>query len=434
MQNFRPVTTDEFIPPVSNWTSAGGLMLIGTIGLIFTLSALVKFNLTIKGSATVRPQGEVRFVQSSQDGKVASIEVSNNQKVQKGDVIAYLDRANLENQQQQLKNNLQQQQIQANRLEEQINLLDTQIASEEQALDREIMVAQTEISLSQQEFQQLTTTAQANLAEAQATLKLAESEMARFQQLATTGAISQLQLEEKQTAVQVAQAQITRMQVVLNPSIAPIAIAKERANREKARREATLANLKREQAALKQRRAETEAQILREQKELKQIERQLENSIIRATNDGTILQLNLRNPNQIVRSGDTIAQIAPGNNNLSIKTAVATQDIDKVELGQTAKMRIDACPYSDYGILNGTVNAISPDAILSKVSGDASNSVITNANSHFEVTIQPETNILSHSTLKCQLKPGMRAQVNIIARKETLLRFVLRKARLLTNF
>ena len=53
-------------------------------------------------------------------------------------------------------------------------------------------------------------------------------------------------------------------------SRAPIAIAKERANREQARREATLANLK------------------QEQQQLQQISRQLENSIIRATSDGTM--------------------------------------------------------------------------------------------------------------------------------------------------
>jgi HlyD family secretion protein len=432
MENFRPVKIDEFIPPVSRWTAGGGLMLIGAIGLIFTLCALVKFNLTVRGSATVRPQKELEVVQSEQDGKVASIAVKANQKVQKGEIIAYLDTATLENQQQQLQNNLQQNQIQLDRLEEQINLLDTQITSEEQALNREVTVAQTEINRTQQEFQQQTITAQANLAEAQAALKLAQSEMKRYQQLVNTGAISQLQLEEKQTAVTAAEAQIARMQAVLNPSNASVAIANERANQEQAKRQATLATFNREQSSLKQSYAEIQAQILREQKELQQINRQLENSIIRATNDGIILQLNLRNPNQIVSSGDTIAQIVPENPQLAIASTVATQDIDRVELGQTAKMRIDACPYSDYGILDGTVTGVSPDAIVTTQS-DRSFSAANLNSSYFEVTLKPETNILSSKTLQCQLKPGMKAEVNIIAREETLLKFILRKARLFTN-
>lgn len=432
MQNFRPVKIDEFIPPVSRWTAGGGLMLIGAIGLIFTLCALVKFNLTVQGSATVRPQKELEVVQSEQAGKVASIAVKVNQKVQKGEIIAYLDTATLENQQQQLQNNLQQNQIQLDRINEQINLLDTQITSEEQALNREVTVAQTEINRAQQEFQQQTITAQANLAEAQAALKLAQSEMKRYQQLVDTGAISQLQLEEKQTAVTVAEAQIARMQAVLNPTTADLAIANERVTQEQAKRQATLATFNREQASLKQSYAEIQAQILREEKELQQINRQLENSIIRATNNGIILQLNLRNPNQIVSSGDTIAQIVPENPELAIASTVATQDIDRVELGQTAKMRIDACPYSDYGILNGTVTGVSPDAIVTTQS-DRSFSAANSNSSYFEVTLQPETNILSSKTRQCQLKPGMKAEVNIIAREETLLKFILRKARLFTN-
>lgn len=432
MQNFPPVKTNEFIPPVSFWTAGGGLMLIGTIGLMLTLSALVKFNLSVRGSATVRPQKELRVVQSEQNGKVAKIEVDVNQKVQQGEVIAYLDTATLENQQQQLQNNLQQNQIQRDRAIEQINLLATQIIAEEQALNREITVAQTEINRTQQELQQQTITAQANLAEAEANLKLAQSEMKRYEQLVNTGAISQLQLEEKQTAVAAAEAQIARMEAVLNPSNAQVAIANERANQEQARRQATLATLRREKAALQQNHAELEAQILREQKELQQINRQLENSIIRATSDGVILQLNLRNPNQIVSAGDTIAQIVPENSQLAIASSVATQDIDQVELGQRAKMRIDACPYSDYGVLNGTVTGISPDAIVANPQSDRSNLAVNSNSPYFEVTIQPETNTLKSQTLQCQLKPGMKAEVNIIAKEETLLRFILRKARLLT--
>lgn len=340
-----------------------------------------------------------------------------------------IDRANLENQQQQRQDNLQQQQIQTNRLQDQINLLDAQIISEETALDREIAVAQTEIMRSQQEFQEKTITAQANLVEAEAALKLAQSEMQRYQQLSDTGAISQLQLEEKQTAVSVAKAQIIRMQAILHPSRAEMAIAKERSNREKARGKATLANLKREQTSLEQNLAVIQAQIFGEQKELKQIERQLENTIVRATDDGIIFKLNLRNPNQILSSGETIAQIAPVNNNLSLKTVVATQDIDKVEIGYVAKMRVNACPYSDYGVLDGAVTEIAPDAVVKNVIEGAN----TQIGSYFEVTVKPKTNTLRNKTLKCRLKPGMKAQVDIIAREETLLRFILRKARLLTN-
>jgi HlyD family secretion protein len=122
----------------------------------------------------------------------------------------------------------------------------------------------------------------------------------------------------------------------------------------------------------------------------------------------------------------------PQNSQLAIATKVATQDIERVELGQVAKMRVDACPYSNYGILNGTVTGISPDAIVTNQNSDRFSSANPNL-TYFDVAIKPEGNTLGNETLQCQLKPRMKAEVNIIAREETLLRFILRKARLLSN-
>jgi HlyD family secretion protein len=58
--------------------------------------------------------------------------------------------------------------------------------------------------------------------------------------------------------------------------------------------------------------------------------------------------------------------------------------------------------------------------------------VNTDAN-YFEVTIQPDRLFLVHGDRHCQLQSGMEAETNIISREETLLQFILRKARLLTD-
>jgi HlyD family secretion protein len=434
MSILRPVKTEEFIPPIGLWATLGGMMLIGAVGLGFTLTALVKFNLTVKGAGIVRPDRELSFVQAPIDGKISSIEVNVNEKIQQGAIIARLDRFTGETQQQQLQNNLQQTHIQIDRLNSQIQLLDTQILAEKNSLDREIAVARVEIDRTQRDYRQQTTTLNANLSEAEAQLKLAKSEMKRYQQLANTGAITQLQLEEKQTAVSSAEAQIARTKAALNPSLASLKIAQARVTQQQAKSQAALADLSREREALQQGHSELQAQLLKEQKELQQLDRQLQSNVIRSNSDGIIFQLNLRNREQIVRSGDTIAEIAPINNQTTIKTAIATEDIDRVKSGQLAQMRIDACPYSDYGVLRGTVAAISPDAIIPNSDRNRNKLNSNSTEPYFEVTIQPKTNVLTSGNLECQLKPGMRAEVNIIAKQETILKFILRKARLLTNF
>lgn len=96
--------------------------------------------------------------------------------------------------------------------------------------------------------------------EAEAALELARVELKQYQQLAFTGAIAQLQIEEKKQAFKAATARLERAKATLNPSAAPVAIATERISQEKARGESTLATLNKERDELIQRQVEIQNQ------------------------------------------------------------------------------------------------------------------------------------------------------------------------------
>jgi HlyD family secretion protein len=434
--SLRSVRAEEFLPPISRWTTWGGIVLVSSVGIAIALSAVLQYNTTVRAMATVRPSGEVRIVQAEIDGTIESIEVETNQTVQQGDVIARLDRSRLETQQSQIQGSIQQSQLQLAQMDTQVQLLETQIAAERRSLDQEISVAQSELARNQRDYGTQQATTQADLSEAQAALTFARSEMQRYEQLVESGAASQLQLEEKQAAVRTAEAQVARAQAALNPSQASVAIAQARIAQSESTGRATLATLNRERETLLQRRSEIQTQLVRDQQELRQLEIELQRSVIRATSDGTVLRLNLRNVDQVVQSGDTIVEIAPANTALVIKAAIATQDIDSVKLEQPVRLRINACPFPDYGTLGGTVTAISADAIAprSELAAPASNRAepAITAN-YYEVTIQPEQTVLINGDRQCQLQAGMEAEANIIARQESFLQFALRKARLVTN-
>jgi HlyD family secretion protein len=431
IQPSRPVKVDEFLPPIGRWAVLGGLILIGSVGAAIGLAAVIPYNITVRAAATVRPEGDVRLVQAGIDGTIEAIEVSPNQTVQQGDVIAQLDRTQLETQREQLAASIRQYQLQLAQMDAQIRSLDTQIAAESRSRQQAVAAAQAELRRDQRALSEQQATTLANLAEAEAALQFARSEWQRYQQLANTGAVSQLQVEEKLAAVQTAEAQVARAQAALNPTDAPVAIAQERIAQEQANRTATVANLTQERESLIQVRADLQNQRLQAETQLKQTDDQLQRSTIRASNDGTILRLNLRNANQVVNAGETIAEIAPTNNQLVLKARVAPQDINNIQVGQSAISRITACPYPDYGTLQGTVIAISPDAIATQSAQSAqSNSIPSN---YFEVTIRPDATALMRGDRTCPLQAGMEAQANIIARQETPLRFILRRARILTD-
>jgi HlyD family secretion protein len=168
---------------------------------------------------------------------------------------------------------------------------------------------------------------------------------------------------------------------------------------------------------------------------LQQVETDLKNTIIRAPVSGVIQELTLRNQSQVVRLGDKIAQIVAGTAPLQIKALVAAQDIGKVKVGQSALMRVSACPYPNYGTLQGKVIAIAPDAIApSKQASDStSDQPRAMAGVVYEVTVQPKILSLHTNRQECRIQSGMEGNIDIISTEETVLQFFLRRARLLTN-
>lgn len=432
----RPATPDEFLPPVSRWLVLGGLILIGGLGLIGVLMAVLPYRVTVKAEARVRPSGEVRLVEAPLEGTIERLEVQENQMVQQGDVIARLDRNALDAQKNQVEGNVQQLQLQLTQLDAQLRWLDHQSLAQSRSIEQEVAMARAEADRQQWEYgtQQITT--QADLVEAEATLEFAQNEMRRYEQLVNSGSVSQLQLDEKRAAVRTAAARVTRTRALLDPSAASIAIAQERIAQVQDNGEVTLATLNRERESLKQQRSELWAQLLQAQQTRQQVERQLQNSVIRATSDGVILRLNLRNANQLVQSGETIAEISPQGSAMMLKAWVAPQAIGQIKVGQTAFLRVSACPVRDYGILRSTVTQISPDAMVADSvvanstaadSTDAgpitagSTAAAANAQRYYEVTLQPQQTTLIRGNRQCSLQLGMEAEARIVTRQETLL-------------
>ncbi|MCP6757876.1 MAG: HlyD family efflux transporter periplasmic adaptor subunit [Fischerella sp. CENA71] len=455
--------SEEFLPPVNRWTSLAGIFLVGSIVTTITLCSFIKYNVTVKVTGIVRPTGEIRLVQSKIEGIVKSILVKEDQLVKQGEVIAYLEDKQLQIKNNQLQGNIQQDKLQIIQINAQIKALDSQIQSETIVAERTVASAKTDLQRNQQEYQQrqITTNsellatqanlqkAQANLQKAQADLSFAQMDRDRYQHLSEIGAIGNREFEQKklvvkqtkamleaeEKAVDIAKAQVQSAKAAINPTTATVAIAQQRITQETARGKATIASLKKEKQALIQRRVEVEKQLGQSQKELQQIANQLQDTIVRATSDGIIFQFNLRNPGQVLRVSEAIAEIAPNHAPVVIKAIIPTHDIKNVAVGQKVQLRIDACPYPDYGTLKGVVEVVSPDTITptSNNINTAKSESTTSAVSYFAATIRPQSLTFGNGERQCHIKSGMQVKADIISREETALQFMLRKARLATD-
>lgn len=433
----RPIRSDEFLPPISLWTTLGGLFLVGTVGTAFALAAFVQYKVTVKAAASVRPAGEVRIVQAESAGTVKRILVKENSSVKTGDAIATVDDSQLQTKKNQLVGNIQNNQLQLAQIDAQMLSLNNQRDFELSLMNHNIASAQAELQRNQREYKERQITTETQVQEALAAMELAKAQMEQYQQLASTGAVPQLQIKEKEQSFIAAQAKLEGAKATLNPSAAAVAVAQERISQERVRGKVTLASLDQEQEVLLQRQIALRNEINRNAKDLRQIETDLKKTVFRTPDSGKILKLDLRNPGQVVSAGQSIAQIAPGNATLVVKARVAAQDISKIQVCEQrvvincqkgkVQMRISAYPYPDYGILQGAVRAISPDAIAPPTGA------VGAAAPYYEVTIEPAQPYLVKGDRSYSLKSGMEVTADIISQEETLLQFVLRKARLLTN-
>ncbi|MEO0934966.1 MAG: HlyD family efflux transporter periplasmic adaptor subunit, partial [Cyanobacteria bacterium J06641_2] len=487
-----PIDTNQFLPPISRWTTFGGLFILIVLGLAVPISAVTPYKVTVKGGAVIRPDGGLRIVQTAIEGQVMQIRVKENDEVKKGDTIAIIDDSRLQTKKSHLQTNIQQAKLQLVQINAQVNALNTQIRAETDRISRTIASAQAElrgrdriykdkrinviaelqeananVNIARDELQaeqaQLKS-AQANLLSANAVLQTAEAKWKRYQNVdkKAKGALpknlleeAQLAVEQQKQAVQAQKAVIeaqkqtierleqavgaaiarrSRAQTALNPSNAEVAIATERIAQEKASGEANKASLEKERQALIKQKIEIEKQLEREKSELNQIENDLKQTIITATADGIIFKLNLRNPGQTLRGGEEVVQIVPKSAPKIIKARIASDDISKVEKNQEVQMRVNGCKYPDYGTLKGEVKDIYGDIIVPQNNGNqtsvnASSTTSINTNAGtFYEVIIEPKKLALGRTKKCDIKLGMDGRVDIITREESVLRFVLRKA------
>ena len=422
------VIPEDFLPPIHRWQRLGGLTGVVTVITALVLSQVVKVRETVKAPVVVRPAGELRLVEATAAGRVSQILVQENDRVNAGDAIAFLNDTDLQTKAAQLRTSTAQVQQQIQQIDSQLQLLNQRIAATTNQIQGQLRATTAELNLVQQQFREDQLIKQADLRQLQAEVKLAQENVERYGQLVDQGAIAISQLREHEVALEAALANLAKAEATAHTSSASVIIAQQQFAQTQAQGNATLAQLQQELATLNQRRSDLLNQLSQIQQSLTQTESDIALMTLKAPATGIIQSLELRNQTQIVAVGEPIAEIAAVNEPLIAKAWVPPKDINNVRESQTAQLRISACPYTDYGTLKARVQSVSPDTI-SPVDG-ISNTVNSGL---YEVTLQLSNSVLSNKQTSCNLQAGMSGRIDILTRKETILKIVLRKLRLTTQ-
>ncbi len=141
-----------------------------------------------------------------------------------------------------------------------------------------------------------------------------------------------------------------------------------------------------------------------------------ERTVLRAPLSGRINRVLVTTRGGTIRAGEPVVEIVPSDESLLVEARVTPQDIAFVSLGQDARVAITAYDRAVYGVLEGRVVGISPDAVLEERTGET----------FYIVRVRTDENaLLDQAGRRMPIGPGMVAEVNLIGDQRTILQYIL---------
>lgn len=141
----------------------------------------------------------------------------------------------------------------------------------------------------------------------------------------------------------------------------------------------------------------------------------LTRSVVTAPVSGTVVRLHYFTSGGVIETGKPIAEILPAEAPLIVETLILRTDIDSVQLGHPAIVRLSALNARTTPVLNGTVDYVSADSITDSTDGYAREVYVA------RVSLTPEE--LSR-VKEFVPTPGMPAEIMIETAERTFAQYI----------
>lgn len=157
--------------------------------------------------------------------------------------------------------------------------------------------------------------------------------------------------------------------------------------------------------------------ITQSESQIESLKFQLEQRSLEAPANGTVFHLPVKGAGKVVQPGEKIVKIAPNNSPLVLRAQIATSESGFLKVGMPVKVKFDAYPFQDYGIVPGRVSWIAPD---SKTDETQSGAVET-----FELKIVLQQHFIGDRHEPIALTPGQTATAEIVVRQRRVIDIIL---------
>lgn len=377
-RNKRPISDHEFLPAaleIMEKPPSPGMRMLLLMTCAFFTAALIwsvigTVDVVATASGKIIPSSKVKTIQPLEIGSVRAIHVRNGQHVDEGQILVELDPTVATADESQARQTLMASRVIEARNAAILAYLSgnstgfvapegmpaAAIATEEQFVRTSIAEYEAQIgSLRQQigQRQAELTSAQAEITKLQQTLPLVDQQLEARRELTRQGNFARLKLLEYEQL---------RIEHIQNIEV-------QRANAERAR--AAIAALEADIARMRETYGKatfTELVQARDKAilaadELRKATRRRELLVLRAPVAGTVQQLVISTLGGVVQPAQPLMVIVPDGAEIEVEAQVLNRDIGFVQEGQPVRVKLEAFPFTEHGLIPGIVESISRDAI-----------------------------------------------------------------------
>jgi len=437
---FLPAALEIIDTPPSPTGRLLSMIICLFVVLVTIWASLGQVDIIAVASGKIVPSGRSQVIQASDSGIVTSAPAIVGQAVHKGDILVELDISSIEAENNRAKNDMIRAQLDQTRLE--AFLADAPgdpFASLGNVPYDKIVAAKSEFETQRFELQSKLSSVQHESEQRQAEIETAQEELGRatnilplIEQRAdirkksyeTTYGSLLLSLEADQQVIETRSAQRIALQKIAEGTAALRGLGEKRNEIISNARRTAFTDLTR---ALAQKDAAIET--------IKKAERHLAISKILAPIDGIISQVSLHSMGAVVGAGQQLMTVVPADRPLEIEAVLANREAGFVKIGQSVEIKIDAYPFTRYGLIKGHVLNVSGDAEPqpngpekaesgNTRSADMTSSLETSERLVYGVKIAIDEQMDKREKDPIELIPGMSARVEIKTGKRCIASYI----------
>ena len=169
--------------------------------------------------------------------------------------------------------------------------------------------------------------------------------------------------------------------------------------------------------------------------ELSKAQHALDLLILRSPLDGTVAEVNVHTVGAVVTPAEQLVSIVSGSQPVEIEAVLPNDDVGFVHAGQAVDVKVDAYPFTRYGLLKGVVKAVAQDAEAAtpppgpatgaQAAADQPQTLESSHRSVYRVTVSIEGSQLIVDGKPARFIPGMAVEAEIKAGQRSVLDFLL---------